>query len=64
MSAVPEHFMRPEGRRMHERRRARKRRRPARDADTPMQKFWLWFAIGALLFCWIAEATMCAERGF
>jgi hypothetical protein len=42
-------------------------KRPARDrddADTPVQKFWLWFALGALLFCWIAEATMCAERGF
>jgi hypothetical protein len=60
VSAVPEDFMRP-----HE--HQRQRRRPARDArdnDTPMQKFWLWFAIGALLFCWIAEATMCAERGF
>jgi hypothetical protein len=26
--------------------------------------FWPWFALGALLFAWIAEATMCAERGF
>ena len=26
--------------------------------------FWAWFALGVLLFCWIAEATMCAERGF
>ena len=26
--------------------------------------FWFWFALGVLLFCWIAEATMCAERGF
>ena len=26
--------------------------------------FWHWFAIAALLFAWIAEATMCAERGF
>ena len=26
--------------------------------------FWVWFALGVLLFCWIAEATMCAERGF
>ena len=26
--------------------------------------FWHWFALGVLLFCWIAEATMCAERGF
>ena len=33
-------------------------------ADTPEQKFWHWFAIGVLLFCWIAEATLCADRGF
>jgi hypothetical protein len=26
--------------------------------------FWVWFALGVLLFGWIAEATMCAERGF
>lgn len=28
------------------------------------QSFWHWFAIGVLAFCWIAEASMCAERGF
>jgi len=42
-------------------------KRPAgdrNDTDTAVQKFWLWFALAALLFCWIAEATMCAERGF
>jgi hypothetical protein len=33
-------------------------------ADEPGSSFWPWFAIGVLLFCWIAEATMCAERGF
>jgi hypothetical protein len=33
-------------------------------ADTTGQKFWQWFAIGVLLLCWIAEATMCGERGF
>lgn len=38
--------------------------RDDREADTPAQKFWLWFAVAALAFCWIAEATMCAERGF
>ena len=26
--------------------------------------FWHWFAIGVVVVCWIAEATMCAERGF
>ena len=36
---------------------------PARD-DAPIQRFWQWFALGVLVFCWIAEATMCAERGF
>lgn len=34
------------------------------DADTAGRRFWPWFAVAALLFCWIAEATMCAERGF
>ena len=62
MSAVPEDFMRP-GVDL----RNRERTRTARDheeADTAAQKFWLWFALATLVFCWIAEATMCAERGF
>ena len=33
-------------------------------ADEPVQTFWHWFALGVLAFCWIAEASMCAERGF
>jgi len=33
------------------------------DAE-PQSAFWAWFALGVLMFCWIAEATMCAERGF
>lgn len=61
MSAVPEDFMRHDSPRVHDPQRPPLERR---DADTPAQKFWLWFALGALLFCWIAEATMCAERGF
>jgi hypothetical protein len=28
------------------------------------QTFWSWFAVGVLVFCWMAEATLCAERGF
>jgi hypothetical protein len=62
VSAVPEDFMRPRvDLRNHERTRtARDRDEP----DTPAQKFWLWFALATLVFCWIAEATMCAERGF
>jgi hypothetical protein len=62
VSAVPEAFMHP-----HPEIRLQVPRRPARersDADTAVQKFWQWFAVAALLFCWIAEATMCAERGF
>lgn len=60
MSAVPEDVMRPVIQ-LHEPKRPARERR---DADTWLQKFWHWFALGALLFCWIAEATMCAERGF
>jgi hypothetical protein len=33
-------------------------------SEEATQKFWLWFALGVLLFCWTAEATMCAARGF
>jgi hypothetical protein len=32
--------------------------------DEVHSAFWPWFALGVLLFCWIAEASMCAERGF
>ena len=28
------------------------------------QVVWHWFAIGLLVICWIAEAAMCADRGF
>jgi hypothetical protein len=40
-------------------------RRPPRDEDGDLSRnFWPWFALGVLLFSWIAEATMCAVRGF
>lgn len=62
MSAVPEDFMRdPIEMRV---RKHKPIARDAREADTLVQRFWQWFAVAALLFCWIAEATMCAERGF
>ena len=62
MSAMPEDFM---GSRVDDRVREQGRHAADREeVDTPAQKFWLWFALGALVFCWIAEATMCAERGF
>ncbi len=32
--------------------------------DEPDSGFWAWFALGVLVFCWIAEASMCAMRGF
>jgi hypothetical protein len=25
---------------------------------------WSWLAVGVLLLCWIAEASLCAARGF
>jgi hypothetical protein len=59
MSAIPEAFMHPPTEPGDTR---TPRREPA--TDTPEQKFRHWFAIGVLLFCWIAEATLCASRGF
>jgi hypothetical protein len=35
-----------------------------RENEEGQSSFWVWFALGVLMFCWIAEATMCAERGF
>jgi hypothetical protein len=50
MSASPRHFMNETPETLEE--------------DDGHSIFWVWFALGVLLFCWIAEATMCAERGF
>jgi hypothetical protein len=61
VSAVPDDFMRT---RSSDPRRRPGRGRERHDADTRTERFWQWFALLALLFCWIAEATMCAERGF
>jgi hypothetical protein len=33
-------------------------------SEEQTQKVWLWFAVGVLLFCWTAESTLCAARGF
>jgi hypothetical protein len=38
--------------------------RDAEPDDDSASSFWHWFAVGVLLFCWIAEASMCADRGF
>jgi hypothetical protein len=43
------------------------RHEPARDEtaeDSATQRFWPWFGLAVLAFCWIAEASMCAARGF
>jgi hypothetical protein len=36
----------------------------ATEGEEESSGFWHWFALGVLLFCWLAEASMCAERGF
>jgi hypothetical protein len=49
------------------RRESRERRATVPDPaaeEESRSAFWHWFAIGVLLFCWIAEASMCADRGF
>lgn len=61
MNAAPEYFM-------NESQGTREERRDTA-SDYPENEdgqsiFWVWFALGVLMFCWIAEATMCAERGF
>jgi hypothetical protein len=61
MSAVPEDFMSERPRmRVDD---ASSDKSPRDDAGS-MQGFWQWFAVGVLVFCWIAEATLCAQRGF
>jgi hypothetical protein len=51
-------------------RERRARREPAADKSqdersaTAAQKSWAWIAVGVLLLCWIAEASLCAARGF
>jgi hypothetical protein len=29
----------------------------------PAASLWQWLAVGLLVLCWIAEASMCADRG-
>lgn len=61
MSAVPGHFMRepPESRSP-----TRDEPRDSTSGEQSESAFWHWFAIAVLVFAWIAEASMCAERGF
>jgi hypothetical protein len=61
MSAVPSHFMNDSS----DARTARVGSKPdCHESEDGQSSFWVWFAVGVLIFCWIAEATMCAERGF
>jgi len=63
VSAVPEYLGLP----MQPREPHEPESRPdagGRSDERSLQTFWHWFAVGVLLFCWIAEATLCAERGF
>ena len=61
MSAVPEDFMREPG----------DERDPTRPDNLSQQAqeegsragWWQWLAIGVLLACWLAEATLCAGQG-
>jgi hypothetical protein len=32
--------------------------------EEPTASLWQWIAVGLLLVCWVAEASMCADRGF
>jgi len=61
MNAAPEYFMNESPQTRDEQRDAAPG--PATE-DEPESIFWVWFALGVLMFCWIAEATMCAQRGF
>ncbi len=59
MSAAPQYLGLPM--QSHESRKPESR---PDSEEHSQQTFWQWFAVGVLIFCWIAEATLCAERGF
>jgi hypothetical protein len=44
------------------------RREQSRDLsvreESAKQGFWPWLAVAVLIVCWLAEASMCAARGF
>jgi hypothetical protein len=66
MSAVPGYFMneKPEPREPQDPDESQVSEGDREDPDDSMAAFWQWFALAILLFAWIAEATMCADRGF
>jgi hypothetical protein len=66
VNAVPGYSMngKPEPREREARDESRPSADEHEDQDDAIATFWHWFALAALLFAWIAEATMCADRGF
>jgi len=65
MSAVPRYFMNEKlEREPDDRDGSRPSERESDEKDDSLAAFWQWFALAVLLFAWIAEATMCADRGF
>jgi hypothetical protein len=59
VSAVPEAFMRDPPKPQD---RAQQHR--AAEEESARETFWQWFAVGVLLLCWVAEATLCTQSGF
>jgi hypothetical protein len=33
-------------------------------SERTLEAIWNWLAVGLLVCCWSAEATLCALRGF
>ena len=67
MSALPGHFMNENREPREPDDRDAPRSSAGEDSDgndDSLASFWQWFALAVLLFAWIAEATMCADRGF
>ena len=44
--------------------RTEERRAEQDDGGDRIDSLWQWVAVGTLIFCWIAEATLCGQRGF
>ena len=61
MSAVPGDFMREPA----DERDSTRPGNPSQQAETDESRagWWQWLAIGVLLACWLAEATLCTGQG-
>jgi len=65
VSALPVFVDRlPDSRDLRQRDATPRSARNSAPEEESQSSFWHWFAIAVLLFCWIAEASMCADRGF